>query len=51
MWLIAVVLVPLAISAVVPGFRGSGYNPISDYAMTELHVRDALHFDVLTGLS
>ena len=41
---------PFAISAVVTGFRGSGYNPISDYAMTELHVRDALHFDVLTGL-
>lgn len=30
--------------------KGSGYRPISDYALTELQVRDVLHHPVLTGL-
>jgi hypothetical protein len=47
---VALVVLPFLVSAVATAIRGSGYNPISDYAMTELRVRDALHFDVLTGL-
>jgi hypothetical protein len=49
-WLTGVVLLPLLVAAVVLLVRRPDYRPISDYALTELQVRDIGRHEVLTGL-
>jgi hypothetical protein len=50
LWLSGLVVLPLVVSAVVLLVRDPDYRPISDYALTEMQVRDLGRHEVLNGL-
>ena len=49
-YLAGVVVLPLVVSAIALLVRRPDFIPISDYALTELQVRNVGHHEVLTGL-
>lgn len=49
-WVVGLVVLPLVVSAAVVIIEGTDYRPISDYALTELQIRDIPRYAVLNGL-
>jgi hypothetical protein len=50
LWLVGVVVLPFVVAAIALAVRDVDYRPISDYALTEMQVRDLGHHEVLNGL-